>query len=73
MNLQPSQTRLPERFCIPELKQAAAQVIPDVVQMRWNRIRATSEVDVVRKVEGIIKELSNDMQISTEKSGQECI
>ena len=55
MDLQPPQAGLAERLRLSEGQEPATEVIADVVQVRWNRVCPTTEIDVVWEVEGIIE------------------
>ena len=57
MNLQPSQTRFSEWSSFRKSNQPSTKVITNMVEMRRDRVSATTEVDVVRKVERIVEKL----------------
>ena len=57
VDLQPAQTPLPKGFGICEKHQTTAEVIPDVVKMRWDWIGAPAEVYIVRLEKAFTQEL----------------
>ena len=68
VDLQPAQPALAEHLRLVEQEQPATQVVADVVQMRRDGVRPAAEVDVVREVDGIAKEL--DKSFSSSKRRQ---
>ena len=59
MDFEPPKALNTQRLALRKNKQRTAQVIPNVVQMRWNRICTATEVQVVGHVDGIAQELEN--------------
>lgn len=57
MNVEPSQTSLAKRSTLSKLKECSCDIITDVGEMRWDGVSSTTEVDIVRKVEGLVQEL----------------
>src|ERR1700722_18423302 len=57
VNLEPAEPALTERLFLAELEQAPAEVVPNMVQVWRDRIRAASEVEVVWEVQRVAEEL----------------
>ncbi len=57
MDLDPAKPAQTKGLCVRELEQATGKVISDVIEVRWDRIGATSEVEIMREVERIAQEL----------------
>ena len=57
MDLEPAQSGSTQRLLIRKLEKTSTQVVADVIKMWWNGVGSPSEVDIVREVELVGKEL----------------
>jgi hypothetical protein len=48
MNLQPPKTALSKRFGFGKLEQTTRKIIANMVEVGWNRVSPSTEVEVVR-------------------------
>ena len=64
VDFQPPQTPRAERLRLSEEEQPAAEVVADVAQVRRDGICAPTEVDVMREVDGVAKELEKSFSFS---------
>ena len=60
---QPAQTSFAKRLAISEHEQATAEIVADVVKMRRHRIRATSEVHVMREIEALANISTRNLEL----------
>lgn len=57
VDFEPAKTAFAERFGFVECEETTAEVVSDVVEMCWDRVGASPEIEVMREVECVVKEL----------------
>lgn len=57
MDLQPAQSTLAQRLSLGKLQQPSTQIIANMVQIGRDGVSTSTEIDVVREIQGITNEL----------------
>lgn len=64
MDSKPHQTAFTERFLDTKRQQTSSEIVTNRVQVRRNRIRSSTEIEIMRDIEGVIKVLRASNQLA---------
>lgn len=68
VDFEPTKASSAERFGFAECEKATAEIIADMVEMCWDWVGTTAEIEVMREIERIVQELRRSHQ-STQYNG----